>query len=161
MKKKVAKTTPTGKPKKKPAYNQSSAIRSALRRMFSRSPVVWEVLKEGRRYYAKFNKDGSRAKKDGVEIHCEVCSNWTRSPIKTSVDHVQPVVPVDGSFDPQDPDWNMYIDRLCCAKANLQRICDTCHDRKTALERVARKEAKDTLAAAIANAKIAKIITEE
>jgi len=145
MKKKTAKTTPTGKPKKKPAYNQSSAIRSALRRMFSRSPVVWEVIKAGRRYFAKYNKDGSRAKKDGVETHCEVCKQWTKAPVKTSVDHVEPVVPLDGSFDPQNPNWNMYISRLCCDKVNLQRICDTCHDKKTASERDARNAKKKAL----------------
>lgn len=145
MKKKAPKLTPTGKVKKKPVYNQSSAIRSALRRMFSRSPIIWEVLKEGRRYVAKYNKDSSRAKKDAVETHCQVCNQWTRAPIKTSVDHVQPVVPLDGSFDPQNPDWNMYIRRLCCDKANLQRICDTCHDAKTASEREARNAKKKEL----------------
>jgi 5-methylcytosine-specific restriction endonuclease McrA len=145
MKKKTAKTTPTGKLKKKPPYNQTSAIRSALRRAFSRSPIVWEVLKEGRRYFAKFNKDGFRAKKDGVETHCQVCNTWVKAPIKVAVDHIQPVVPTDGSFDPQNPDWNMFVARLWCDKQNLQRICSTCHDAKTALERNARNALKKLL----------------
>jgi 5-methylcytosine-specific restriction endonuclease McrA len=145
MKKKTPKTTPTGKPKKRPPYNQSSAVRSALRRAFSRSPIVWEILKEGKRYFAKFNKNGARAKKDGVETHCQVCDTWTRTPIKVAVDHIEPVVPVDGSFDPKNPDWNMYIRRLWCDKTNLQRICDSCHDAKTQLERKQRKEHADKL----------------
>ncbi len=152
--KKAARKPKAVKPKKKPTYNQNTAIRSALRRAFSRSPVVWEVLKEGRRYFAKFNKDGSRAKKDGVETHCQVCNTWVRAPIKVAVDHIQPVVPLDGSWK---DDWNLYISRLWCPKENLQRICQHCHDKKTAEERVARNERKK----ALKNAELAKIITEE
>ncbi len=125
--------------KKKPPYNQNSAIRSALRRAFSRSPIVYEVLREGRRYYAKFNKDGSRSKKDGVETHCQVCNVWHRAPVKVAVDHVEPVVPLDGSWT---DDWSIYVRRLWCSKSNLQRCCETCHQAKTNAERAVRKENK-------------------
>jgi 5-methylcytosine-specific restriction endonuclease McrA len=129
----------SGKRKKKPTYNRTSVIRGALRRAFSRDPIVGDVLSEGRRFYQKFNKDGSRAKKDGVERHCQVCNQWVRAPIGVSVDHIDPVVPLNGSFDPKNPDWVMFMNRLWCDKSNLQRICDSCHDAKTKRERVERK----------------------
>ena len=127
------------KPKKKPPYNQSSAIGSALRRAFSRSPIVREVLLDGRREVPKFKKDGKRSKKDSVQYQCEVCGKWVAS-TKVSVDHLNPVVPPDGSFDSKNPDWNMYINRLWCDRSNLQRICDDCHDIKTAAESEVRKQ---------------------
>lgn len=130
-----------GTPRKKPPYNKNTAIRSALRRAFSRSPVVWEVLKEGRRYYAKYNKDKTRAKKDGVETHCQVCNQWTRAPMKVAVDHKDPVVPVETDQGGMD-DLNVFVARLWCDKSNLQRICKTCHDEKTKAEREARKAYK-------------------
>lgn len=127
------------KPKKRPPYNQSSAIRSALRRAFSRSPVVREVLLESRREVPKFNKDGSRSKKNSVQYQCQTCGEWVSS-TKVSIDHVNPVVPPDGSFDPKDPDWNMYIKRLWCDKSNLAPICHSCHDSKTKAEGEVRKQ---------------------
>lgn len=128
--------------KKKPTYNQTSAIRSALRRSFSRSPIVREVLHEGRREVPRFKKDGSLAAKPGVEYCCQVCGSWVNS-TKIAVDHIDPVVPPDGSFDPQNPDWNLFISRLWCDKSNLQRICEPCHHAKTQAERLRLKELRD------------------
>lgn len=133
------KSKTTDKPRKKPPYNQSSAIRSALRRAFSRSPIVKEVLMDGRREIPKLNKNGKRSKKDSVQYQCQTCSNWVAS-TKINVDHVDPVVPTDGSFDSQNPDWNMYIRRLWCSKSNLYRICKNCHDAKSAFESEIRKQ---------------------
>ena len=96
---------------------------------------------EGRREVPKFNKDGSRSKKDSVQYQCQTCGEWVSS-TKVSIDHVNPVVPPDGSFDPKDPDWNMYIKRLWCDKSNLARICDSCHDRKTKAEGEVRKQVR-------------------
>lgn len=125
--------------KKRPKYNENSAIRSALRRAFSRSPIVREVLMAGRREVPKYNKDGSLAKKPSVQYHCETCGEWVSS-TKVNVDHVDPVVPITGFTD-----WNTFIARLWCAITNLKRICSTCHDQKTAQERVARKQFKESL----------------
>jgi hypothetical protein len=122
--------------KKKPKYNQESAIRGALRRAFSRSPLVREVLEESRQEFPRYKKDGTRHKKNWVKRQCQVCSNWESSS-KIAVDHIDPVISVEDGKQ----DWNTFIDRLWCntsGKANLQRICDTCHDLKTATERIAR-----------------------
>lgn len=119
--------------KKKPKYNQNSVIRGALRRAFARSPIVQEKMQESRREIPRYNKDGSRHKKDSVQRQCEVCQTWVGS-TKLAVDHIDPVVSVDDGFN----DWNEFVARLWCDKGNLQRICDTCHDAKTNKERIER-----------------------
>lgn len=141
MKRKPKDPSKPKKPKKKPPYNQNSAIRSALRRAFSRSPLVTEVLNDSRREVPRYKKDGTLAKRPYVRRQCQVCGEWVGS-TKISVDHIDPVIPSDGTFE----DWNTYVDRLWCnkiGKANLQRICDACHDKKTQTERDSRKQAKD------------------
>ena len=119
--------------KKRPPYNQNAAIRGAIRRQFSRSPIVREVLMKVRREIPKFNKDGSRAKKDAVQYRCNACGQWVGS-TKCAVDHIAPVIDVQVGF----VDWNQFIDRLFCDASNLQVICDTCHNSKTQSERIAR-----------------------
>lgn len=119
--------------KKKPKYNQNSVIRGALRRAFARSPLVLEVMAESRRESPRYKADGTRHKKNWVERQCQVCSQWV-STSKMAVDHIIPVVSVDEGFQ----DWNEFVSRLWCDKSNLQRICDTCHDKKTQEERIAR-----------------------
>ena len=118
--------------KKKPKYNKSATIRGALRRAFARSPLVREVMSESRREAPRYKQDGTRHKRNWVQRQCEVCGEWVSSS-KIAVDHKIPVVSVDG-FE----DWNQFIDRLWCDKSNLQRICDTCHDKKTHEERIIR-----------------------
>jgi hypothetical protein len=114
-------------------YNENAAIRGALRRVFARSPLVVEKVQESRREVPRYLKDGSRAKKDWVQRQCEVCSSWVGS-TKISIDHKNPVVSVQDGFT----DWNEFIARLWCSKENLQRICDSCHDQKTQVERISR-----------------------
>ena len=125
--------------KKRPPYNQEAAIRGALRRAFSRSPIVQEVMNESRREVPRYNKDGSRHKKNWVQAQCQVCDQW-HSKSKMAVDHKIPVISVqDGKQS-----WDEFVERLWCAKENLQRICDPCHDKKTYAERIARLTIKYT-----------------
>lgn len=124
--------------KKRPPFNQNAAIRSSIRRTFSRSPVVREVMFEHRREIPKYNQDGSRSKKDAVQYQCNVCNKWVSS-TKVAVDHIEPVIEVDGGFQ----DWNTFVDRLFCDKTNLQCICDECHQIKTNKERFDRALIKD------------------
>ena len=114
-------------------WNQQAAIRGALRRTFSRSPVIREVLFKVRREVPKYNKDGSRAKKDAVQYRCNVCQTFVGS-TKVSVDHISPVVSVVEGF----LDFNTFIERLFCDESNLQVICDSCHNTKTQAERIGR-----------------------
>lgn len=124
--------------KKRPPFNQNAAIRGALRRTFSRSPVVREVLMEGRREVPKYNKDGSRAKKDAVQYSCQTCGEWVSS-TKVQVDHFTPVISPTLGFE----NWETFIERLFCGKDNLRRICRDCHQIKTNAERQARQLIKD------------------
>lgn len=96
-------------------------------------------MQESRREVPRYNKDGSRHKKDSVQRQCEVCQNWVGS-TKIAVDHIDPVIPVTGHAVQTngDQDWNEFVSRLWCAYANLQRICDECHDKKTYAERIDR-----------------------
>jgi 5-methylcytosine-specific restriction endonuclease McrA len=124
--------------KKRPPFNQNAAIRSAIRRVFSRSPIVREMMSAVRREVPKFNKDGSRAKKDAVQYQCNVCKTWTKS-TAIAVDHKNPVIDVEDGF----VDWNTFVDRLFCGPENLQVVCDTCHQEKTNKERFDRSFIKD------------------
>lgn len=129
--------------KKKAPFNVNASIRGAIRRVFARSPIVIEVKMSGRRDVPKYNKDGSRSKKDAVQYQCQVCENWVGSNY-ISVDHIEPVISIEDGFQ----DWNTFVARLWCDKSNLQRICDDCHHTKTQEERFARtfKQEKETLA---------------
>lgn len=125
--------------KKKPKFNQEMAIRGANRRLFARSPLVLEKLNESRQEFPRYKQDGSRAKKNWVKRQCEVCSEWVGS-TKIAIDHVDPVVPPEGSPDHFEM-WDrvlLFLKRLWCDKSNLQRICDDCHDKKTSAERISR-----------------------
>jgi len=95
--------------------------------------MVREVLMKVRREVPKFNKDGSRAKKDAVQYCCGACGQWVGS-TKCAVDHITPVIAVETGF----VDWNDFVSRLFCGPENLQVICDPCHNAKTQAERIAR-----------------------
>lgn len=114
-------------------WNQEAAIRGALRRTFSRSPIIREVLFKVRREVPKYNQDGGRSKKDAVQYRCNVCGTYVGS-TKVSVDHINPVVSVVEGF----VDFNTFIERLFCAASNLQVVCDDCHNTKTQAERIGR-----------------------
>ena len=86
-----------------------------------------------RREVPRYNKDGSRGKKDAVQYRCGPCGKWEKS-TAVSVDHITPVVAVETGF----VDWNEFVARLFCGPENLQVICDTCHNSKTQSERIAR-----------------------
>ena len=134
--------------KKKSKYNQNSQIRSALRRTFSRSPIVREILNSARIEYDQYKKDGTIAKRKAVRYKCAICGKEFKSS-EVSVDHIIPVIPVNSEFD----GWDNFIERLFCDKDNLQVVCSyklkdrnkhegrsSCHHIKTQEERRQRKE---------------------
>lgn len=139
------------KKKKKPKYNANSQIRSAIRRTFSRSPLVQEVLQDARSEHDQYNKDGSLGKRKAVRYTCAECSKlFMRKNV--AVDHISPVIPLDKEFT----DWDTFVGRLFCSKDNLQVLCSyrikdkdkhgdvlSCHHTKTAEERTIRKKNKD------------------
>lgn len=54
-------------------------------------------------------------------------------------DHVHPVVPLDGSLDPKNPDWNVYIARMLPI-SGFQVLCKTCHKLKSKTENASRRK---------------------
>lgn len=134
---------------KKPIWNEDSALRSAWRRIFSRSPLVIEVMKAGKRYVPKFNADKARSKKDSVEFLCNVCKIWVKASVggkgNVQVDHIVPVISVENTSG-KVQDWNLFKAKLFCPKNNLQIICKTCHILKSNDERNKRNSLKDKIA---------------
>lgn len=119
--------------KKKRKFNQNSAIRSAIRRIFSRSPDVIETLQKVRRERPWYKKDGTQAKRPRVEYQCSECSEWFMGK-DVQVDHTVPVIdPVHGFQD-----WNIFVDRLFCDISNLSVLCKPCHKKKTDEEKAVR-----------------------
>lgn len=61
-----------------------------------------------------------------------------------AVDHIDPLVPVDTTYDDLCLKIGLdgVVDRLWCEENNLQSICPECHDEKTAIEKDARKAYK-------------------
>ncbi len=59
------------------------------------------------------------------------------------VDHIESVVPMDGSGqrkdNPKRIDWNSYIDRLFVGPEKLAVLCSQCHSTKTDLENAQRE----------------------
>ena len=99
------------KMKKPKTFNMNATIRGAIRRTFARAPVKQEVLKAVRKEFPKYNKDGTRSKKDAVCYLCNVCKEYKGS-THVSVDHIIPVVSVEEGF----VDWNVFVERLYCVK---------------------------------------------
>ena len=123
-------------------------------------------MAEGTRKVPRFNQDGSRAKIDTKEHHCQVCDKWVRASVggknNIDVDHIIPVIDIN-DISGKVQDWNVYKARLVCNKSNLQRICKPCHTVKTKKEAEHRnalkdKEAMDVLEQQI---KFAKSVSEE
>lgn len=113
-------------------YDAVMAARQALRRAFSRSPIIVELMKENRRKAPRYTKKGSRHKVDATEHLCSVCHEWKRSTknSKVVIDHIDPVVDPKTGF----VDFNTYFERMWCDKSNLQKICGDCHRLKTNAE---------------------------
>jgi len=126
--------------KKAKKYNANSAIRSALRRTFSRSPMVREVMLKVRRERPWHKQDGSVAAKPRVEFMCSVCGEWHMGK-NIQVDHFKPVVDPEIGF----VNFDTFISRLFCDVNNLAVLCKTCHEIKTNKEKAIAKERRKHL----------------
>jgi len=130
------------KKKKRPPYNANSAIRSALRRTFSRSPIVREVMHKVRRERPWFKSDGSPAAKPRVEYLCATCNQWFMGK-DIQVDHLDPVVdPLVGFLS-----WDVFVSRLFCDISNLSVICKNDHKFKTNAEKAVAVERRKIIKA--------------
>lgn len=112
-----------------------------MRREFSRSPIVQQMMRENKRYVPKYKKDGTRARIDMVMHKCAACNEWKSG--KFAIDHIEPVVDPDVGF----VDFNTYFKRMFVGREKLQKLCASCHRLKTNTEIAQRslKEHRETL----------------
>lgn len=114
-----------------------SALISALKRTFSRGPVVRDFLRKYRREEIWFKKDGTQAKKPKVFYKCWKCQQEFSSN-KVQVDHIEPVVPIN--IPSRHMSYDTLIDRLFCDESNLQILCKAHHKEKSDIENAERKQ---------------------
>ena len=106
-----------------------SFITSVLRSGYRKYPPKYETLKD-----ASVGKKINKATKRLAEHYkCAKCKKSYPNK-EVNVDHIEPVVCPKEGFQ----DWDVFIKRLYCTKENLQVLCNTCHDKKTAKERKTR-----------------------
>lgn len=141
VKKKKKKLTPEEKAlrnkKRIENYNPIMAARNALRREFSRSPIVIEMMNENKRYVPRYKANGDRHAQDSVEHLCACCKQWKKSTKdkKFAIDHINPVVDPDVGFI----DLNTYYERMFVGREKLNKLCFECHSLKTNAERLPRR----------------------
>lgn len=110
----------------------NSFIKSALRSASVRWPPRYETLADAYVGTIKNVKTGRMAK----HYQCNSCKN--AFPAKdVQVNHIVPVVPVDG-FD----SWDAVIARMYCEKDGLEVLCIPCHKQVTQEENILRKKNK-------------------
>ena len=122
------------KKRKSPPFNLKTQVKGVLRRLSSRSPAHKECMEKAVHPTIK----GPRG---GKQYICAYCKN-TFSANKVQVDHVEEVIPVNRTID--EMTWDEIIDRIFCDVSLLQVLCKLCHKNKTAEERKARKEHRDS-----------------
>ena len=123
-------------------------IKGALRRAFSRSELRERVSDRTRINHS--DPERPRCQKWSF---CDVCGQivptWT-----TSVDHILPVIPLNSAMEFMSMDE--LVDNIWCEESNLQNLCQSCHDEKTEIENLQRREFKKQRDIASGKVKIAK-----
>jgi 5-methylcytosine-specific restriction endonuclease McrA len=79
--------------------------------------------------------------KPKFKIKCGTCGGLFLAK-DTQMDHIDPVVPLDGYQSGMDFDLNEYAVRLFCPASGWAAICKPCHDIKTDRENKERKANK-------------------
>ena len=105
----------------------SWAPRVRVKNRQKRGPALWECANCGQYVY-----DGTSQKSlDKIkEEHPDTIMD------KVYMDHIEPVVAIGCESD----SFDLYIERLFCEESNWQLLCRKCHDIKTELENIQRKE---------------------
>ena len=111
-----------------------SYIKSVLRKASLRWPPINAVYKRARVDRGLYKCDGCGQVVPLTSV-VTLKNGKTKRVKNVSVDHIQPIVPVEG-FD----SWDKVIERLFCAESNLQVLCKECHDKKTETEKNDRKQ---------------------
>lgn len=120
---------------KNPKDNKErNLIKSALRRVFSRSNLRREALERQSVEYTDPKRP--RVTKWGW---CAECGEFTPNYL-LEVDHVNPVIKLDETLE--DLNWDELVDRIWCDIGNLRAVDKTCHKIKSKQENKERREFK-------------------
>ncbi len=121
-----------------------SALIGAWRRVWHRFPTRLQALKQAEVRETPVNKDGRPAKRDHVFYICAQCG--TRAKLaasagypKAAVDHIDPVIPVDGSV----PSFDEIAERMFTTPDRLQVLCEPCHRDKSNSENAERRHQRN------------------
>jgi hypothetical protein len=141
------------KSKKKRKWVLRASLISAIRRLFSISPIKKLVLENAKVPYKASKKDGTESKAKRVKYKCCTC-NKIFDYKEIQVDHEDPVIEVTGWRD-----WNTYVDRMFVGidfydeenitdemkqhiLSKLTVKCIPCHTQKSIVENKARRKPK-------------------
>lgn len=114
---------------------EKGLIKGGMRRAFSRSELRKSILEKA---FVKEHQDPSR-KRVTRWGKCADCGK-IEAAYQLEIDHIEPVVPLDQSFDEMSLDE--VADRLWCDQSQLQAICKNCHKAKSLLEARERRRIK-------------------
>lgn len=79
--------------------------------------------------------------RDKCRYRCSACGElFLRK--DTYVDHIDPVVPLDGYMSGLEFDLNEYAERMFCEASGFQVLCYVCHNLKTKVENDLRRNNK-------------------
>jgi 5-methylcytosine-specific restriction endonuclease McrA len=102
-----------------------SMIRAALRQKSRWWKPILQCKMASRRAYKGPNK------RQKFEYQCAVCEKWFQEK-KINVDHIIPAGSLNCAADLPG-----FVERLFCEMDNLQVLCESCHNKKTANEKKA------------------------
>jgi len=111
--------------KDKKTWKPHNAIMSCMRRTFSRSPIVRNVLN-------KATHPTLRGPRGGRVFICSICGKpYGASGVE--VDHIVPVIPLEKTI--YEMDWSEVMERMFCDESKLRVLCKACHKSVTAEQR--------------------------
>ena len=117
-----------------------SKLRKFVVEVLRRASFKWKpksAAKQAAREQVGAHSTG-RAK---YEYRCRHCGDLFKSK-DVQVDHIDPVVPLDGFESGLEFDLNEYVLRLYCEKDGFQVLCKPCHSKKSKKENVIRRKNK-------------------
>ena len=126
VKKKKAARKKVVKPRNAGTMTESafwSFIRSGLRQKSRWWKPITECKLQAKRAYKGPNK------RQKFEYQCATCKGWFPEK-QINVDHIVPAGSLNCAADLPG-----FVERLFCEIDNLQVLCESCHDKKTKLEK--------------------------
>ena len=105
-----------------------------------RKAFVIQALRRASYRWPSRYKTQAAARIERGKYKCNICGNIFPKK-EMEMDHVLPVVPVEGFKQPREDgwDWNEYVERMLPGDEGWSYICIPCHDKKSESENVVRR----------------------